>query len=332
LQITQHRKRTIRRLNEILDLTLRDKSCRNSNQPTCQGRHLHFRPVEEGFLALPGDHIGLDIILQIGALRMREDLSFPRIHARLGEQKVQISGMAVQYQFRKYLSLVGCQAGRADSRLIQQLRQQGVLLPIIDGIQFGTGEPTLYLIIDAFSRRALFGQELLCRGADDLVPFIRQIHELGIPILGVVSDKEKGLVPAIEKALPGVPHQYCQLHYIDNVAKPMEDDLQALGAEVRQTEENLRKLERTLIHQRQKAEQEHARAPSDLSIALELCQAARDEARRHARAPFDPPALKRHEGLQRVSDAVAEARQKKGGLGTTSKPWSEPSTPLQNAG
>jgi len=294
-----------------MNLTLRDKRCCN---PACPGREVIYRPFEECSLALPGDSIGLDIILEIGAKRMREDLSFPRIFGHLRDDDIDISLMGVQNQFRKYLSLVGCHAG-ADSTLLRQLRQQGAVLPVIDGIQFGTGEATLYMMMDAISRRPLFGKEMVCRSAEDLIPFVAQVKELGIPIIGVVSDKEKGLVPAIEKALPGVRHQYCQLHYVQNVAKPMANDLKNLGAEVRKTEESLRKLERSLLHRKKKSEQTNTPLPRDVPVTLEFCQAARDEARRHARAPLDPPPFKRHQGLERVSQTVAEAQQKKGGLG-----------------
>jgi hypothetical protein len=252
-------------------------------------------------------------------MRFRDDASFPRIHERLVDKGVPISPMAVQYQFRNYLALCSCQAGVEDPKLVEALRRQGVIVPVIDGVQFGEGDPVLYLIIDAISKRPLFGKELFCRAADDLVPFVRQLNEIGVPILAVVSDKEKGLVPAIEEALPGTPHQLCQLHYVGNAAKPMEDDLKALGAEIRDTERNLRSYERNLIRHKARAERKDEPVEEDLGVSLELCRAARAEARRHARAPFDPPAIRRHEGLERVAEATTEAQRKKGGLGRTSK-------------
>ena len=206
-----------------------------------------------------------------------------------------------------------------DPKLAAILRKQGVIVPIIDGVQFGEGDPVLYLIIDAISKRPLFGKELFCRSAEDLVPFIRQLNEIGVPILAAVSDKEKGLVPAIKEALPGTPHQLCQLHYVGNAAKPMDEDLKALGTEIRQTEHDLRAHERRLLRHKRDAQKKNEPVPADLGVSLELCRAARAEARRHARAPFDPPALKRHEGIERVARATTETRRKKGGPGRTSR-------------
>ena len=268
-------------------------------------------------LALPGQQFGLDVLAAVGCMRMNDDFSFPRIHERLQQRGVPISCMTVQYMLRNYLSLLGGQLTKGP--LLEKLKKQGAILPVIDGLQFGEGDPVLYLIIDSISNQPLFGQEMLCRGAAELVPFIAQIKELGLPILGVVSDKERALVPAIAEALPGVPHQLCQVHYVKNVAKPMDEDLAALGAEVRQTEEALRRLERSLILEQKKAVQTEVPAPADTGVTLALCQAARSQARRHGRALFDPPALKRHDGLELIANATAEAQRKKRGLGITSR-------------
>jgi len=314
LHISQHRERTIHRLDECIDLVARDKKC---GHPGCPKPHLLYRPFEDNSLVLPGSHMGLDVLLEIGALRLQQGLSFPRIHTSLHERGVPISPMTVQYQFRSYLSLIACHAGRTRGPLLEKLRKQGVILPMIDGVQFGEGDAVLYLIIDALSKQPLFGKECVCRGAADLVPFIAQLKDLDIPILAVVSDKEKGLVPAIEEALPNTPHQFCQRHYLHNAVKPMEEDLKTLGAEVHDTEEQLRQLKRDLLRQQYKAQQIQAPMPADLPVTLQLCECARAEARCQGRAPFDPPALKRHVGLEKVAQTVHVALDKKKGLGTT---------------
>jgi hypothetical protein len=270
-------------------------------------------------LALPKNEFGLDVLMAIGSMRLRDDFSFPRIHGRLQERGVPIAPMTVQYQFRNYLSLIHCQVALKNHKLRALLRKQGAILPVIDGVQFGEGDPVLYLVVDVLSKQPLFGAEMFCRSAEDLIPFIAQIKEIDLPILGVVSDKEKALVPAIAEALPGVPHQYCQVHYLKNAAKPMDDDLSCLGAEIRETEQGLRTLQRSLQRKEKKAREAGKPVPKDLGVTQELCEAARSMARRHGRAPLDPAALKRHQGLEKVAEAVAQARQKKGVRGKASR-------------
>jgi len=316
LAICQHRERTIRRKDQTLQVTCRDKGCANQ---ACSMRHLRYRPVEEPFLALSGQIIGLDVCLEIGRLRFREQFSFLRIFHKLIEQGIPIGQRTVQDHFQCYLSLMASQVARSDGPLMERLRKQGAILPMVDGVQFGSGEPVLYLLFDALSGQLLFAEQKVCRAAEDLAPFIAQLNQLNLPIIAVVSDKEKGLVPAIQTALPGVPHQYCQLHYIANAAKPMEKDLKALGEQVRETETKLRDFQRKLIRERDKLEHDAKPVPPELPVTLELCECARAEATRYTRAPFAPPALKRHEGLERVTQAVREARRKKGGLGESSR-------------
>ncbi len=40
-------------------------------------------------------------------------------------------------------------------------------------------------------------------------------------MLAVISDKETSLPEAVSATWPGVPHQYCQAHYLKNVADPL---------------------------------------------------------------------------------------------------------------
>jgi hypothetical protein len=219
-----------------------------------------------------------------------------------------ISLTGVQDQFRHYLSLVNSQIGVRDESTLEALRAQGGIIPVIDGVQFGPGESTLYIIIDALSRRPLFAKEMKCRGAKELAPFIAQLKELDVPLIAVVSDKEKGLVPAIETALPGVKHQYCQKHYLDQIALPMDEDLKVLAQEVRKVEESLRGVERELERKQELS------GPISREVLVDLCMAARAEARQYGRATTAPPALKRHDGLERVANTVAEIQSKKRGL------------------
>ena len=112
-RVCQHRRRRIHDLDQTIDLICRDKACTN---PECPNPCIRFRPMEEATLALPGHEFSLDVVTEIGSMRLRDDFSFPRIHERLRERlsPVPICAMSVQYQFRNYLSLVGCRCD--DSR------------------------------------------------------------------------------------------------------------------------------------------------------------------------------------------------------------------------
>jgi hypothetical protein len=83
LWIVQHRALTIHRLNETVEATFRDTRCMRED---CALRGRRYRPAEEAMLVLPRMQFGLDVAMAVGSMRMRDDASFPRIHARLAER------------------------------------------------------------------------------------------------------------------------------------------------------------------------------------------------------------------------------------------------------
>lgn len=314
LWICQHRERVIIGLEETTEILIRDKKCPSLECPHPQ---LRYRDPQEPLWAPPGSQFGLDVILEIGNMRFRKAMSFNSIHQELVERQVPISLMGVQYQCRKFQTLVNAQVSPGSGAMFSALKQRGFILPVIDGITFGGGESVIYLIMDSLSGLPLFGREMAVRGKDDLVPFIAQVKQLGLPIIGVVSDKEKGLATAIGEALDGVPQQFCQLHYIQNVAKPLQDDLASLGKENREQEEKLREFQREIIRLETKSQAANEAIPADVEIAKAFCEAGRAAARRCGRELTEPAALKQHEEIRRVEQAVVRARRKKGVIGTT---------------
>ena len=53
--------------------------------------------------------------------------------------------------------------------------------------------------------------------------FLAPLKHLEWPILAVLSDKQTGLVPAVAAVLPNIRHQFCQAHYLRNLAEPLAE-------------------------------------------------------------------------------------------------------------
>ena len=51
----------------------------------------------------------------------------------------------------------------------------------------------------------------------------------------MLSDKQTGLVPAVASVLPSSRHQFCQAHYLRNLAEPLAEADAAFKVELRQT-------------------------------------------------------------------------------------------------
>src|SRR5438876_4953470 len=65
--------------------------------------------------------------------------------------------------------------------------------------------------------------------------FLEPLTHLEWPILAVLSDKQKGLVPAVAKVLPHSHHQFCQAHYLRNLAEPLAEADSAFKVALRKT-------------------------------------------------------------------------------------------------
>jgi transposase-like protein len=58
-------------------------------------------------------------------------------------------------------------------------------------------------------------KSLLSARQQDLAALIGQVRDgLAVPIVGVISDSQHAIRKAVAQALPEVPHQRCQFHYL----------------------------------------------------------------------------------------------------------------------
>ena len=306
LVIVGYRGRHVRRLDGVHLLVMRDRSCPD---PSCPGSHVFSRPYEEHRFALKKDIFGLDVIFEIGERRLQDDLSFREIQALLRARGVRISERAVARALERILALIRCRAGDTPA-VRERLRAQGGMIVLIDGVQFDAHSPVLYVVTDVLSHTTLFSERHELRSAEALQGLLERVKAMDVPVLAFVTDKEKGLVPAIQAVFPGVPHQLCQLHFLKRCAEPLERPLTKLGDEVARAAEKLRAIRRQLVRaQPAKSEAEQA----EREVAGVLLLAAHAASKACGRAPFEPPALKRHEGMLRAAEAAERAAAKAGG-------------------
>ena len=310
LRVTQRRGRHVRRFDGLHVLVMRDKRCAGRD---CPGSKVIYRPPEEFTFALKKDIFGLDVVLEIGELRLRGNLSFSEIHKRLEARGLPVAERTVCDIFERFLALMDCR--NAESPEVgERLRLQGGMIVLIDGVQFDEHSPVLYVVTDVISHTTLFAERHAIRSAEALHPLLERLKAMDVPILAFVTDKEKGLVPAVHAAFPDVPHQFCQLHFIKRCAEPLEKPLIELGTEVSRAAEKLRALRRQI----DSGKLEPVASAAEREAAGELLLAAHAASKVSGRAPFDPAALKRHARLLAVAETAALAAAKKGGLGPCS--------------
>jgi hypothetical protein len=288
------KRRFIVRLDEQLDVTSHFLQC---PAPSCRMREAVYRPEEEGVLALRGYTFGLDVVALVGELRYGSNRSIPEIHAHLVDAGLEISDKEVSLLAEVFLALVTTSAA-ADAEAVDALRALGGLVLSIDGVQPEKGNETLYLLRELQTGRVLVARNLRSSSTAELQKLIDEVLALGVPIVGVVSDKQESICLAIARSLPGVPHQVCQYHYLRDMAHPVADADRHLKKEIKKRVRGIKAVEDSAERLGQTAE---------ARIALDYCQAIRVVMRNDGKYPLDPAGLELYTKLEKIAASIERA-------------------------
>jgi len=237
LPIYQVISRSVECVERAVLLKRRDKRC----GPDCPGERPVFFAPRDLRVVLPNRIYGLDVTLNVGERHLDDGVALAQITRDLNARGVPVDQRHTCRVFRDFVALT--ELVRGDEAAVQKrLLAQGGMVLMCDGVQFEDRSPVLYLVWDAISGTPLFGERKPFRGADDLVPLLERVRAMGVPVLGVVSDKEKGLVPAVQRVFPDVPYQFCHTHFLKNCAKPLDADRTSLQGSVRRRTDAVRKV------------------------------------------------------------------------------------------
>jgi hypothetical protein len=264
--------------------------------PNCKEGGVNKRPEGEGALVLPNYTFGLDVVARIGEMRYREHETIGQIASALGQQQVSISVKEVQLLSEVFLALVETVV-KNDPQVVEQLRAQGGIVLAADGIQPEKGNETLWLFRDVLSGRVLAARNLLSSGSEDLAPLVAEIKKIGVPILGVVSDKQASICLAFEKELPDVPHQLCQYHYLRDLANPVCEADRKLKKQLKQRVRGIRDVERQVAQKQD----------DEAQITRGYCLALREVLRDDGKYPLEPAGITLYDKLMQIDASLGRA-------------------------
>lgn len=224
--------KTVQTLDSVLSIASRPGRCAD---PTCPGYTMRLLSAGGQQIAMPGSTYGYDVLARIGWLRQERRATYAEIQAELSHQ-VQISKTHVRYLYHQfYLPLLACHARQHWARLEQAAQQHQGLIIALDGLAPEGGEPQLWFIRELLTGLALRSGWLSQQDHATFEAFLEPVAQLPWPILAVLSDKQKGLLPAVAKVLPHSWHQFCQGHYLKNLAEPLAEADEAFKVELRKT-------------------------------------------------------------------------------------------------
>lgn len=113
---------------------------------------------------------------------------------------------------------------RANERIALKFPPGSRLCVSIDAMEPEKGQPPLYTVREVSEDELLGAQFLNSSSGDAIYELLKEIEEkYGIEYAGFVSDKEKGIVAMHDKYYPNVPHQYCVVHFLNNVTKGLRE-------------------------------------------------------------------------------------------------------------
>ena len=210
----------------------------------------------------------------------------------------------------------------------------------IDGLQPEKGHETLSVVRELTQKRVWFAEPLLSATDAEVQRLITQAKQwaafLGKTVVLWVSDKQDAFVKGIAAEFPGVPHRYCENHFLRDAAKPVLEADSHAKVQMRKKVRGLRKIEQAVLtHARQQGAPNPAtaeptatltvstasaapQAPAEdtaSSVVLAYCTAVRGILNADQGGPLEPPGLRMADALQQVRDSVQRnVAAKKGGL------------------
>src|SRR3989440_6090812 len=179
-------RRTVITLEGVIKLNHAGYRCPD---PQCVGHTRTYRSVEADALALPHFTYGLDVVLLVGRLRLREHSTVDEIHqevlARLEPLGVKIARREILYLFETYCTLLrAASEAKEDQQWLEQVEKNGGIIVSVDGIQPEKGNETVYIVRDALTGRVLAAEQVTSSETEGMKALLAPAVTLGVKVLG----------------------------------------------------------------------------------------------------------------------------------------------------
>jgi hypothetical protein len=223
--------KTVQTLTGVLGIAHRPKCC---SEPSCAQHETIYKSAQWQQIAPCYCTYGYDVIAHIGWQRQTGCQSFQALHEDL-QARLQISEAEVRHLYQeRYLPLLACHERLRLAELTAVAERVGLILSL-DGLAPEGGEPQLWVVRELQTDLTLRSGWLSQQDQGTFERFLQPIHELGLPVAAIISDKQRGLVPAVAAVFPHAKHGFCQMHYLKNAAEPVAASDQEMKIALRQS-------------------------------------------------------------------------------------------------
>lgn len=221
--------KTVQGLAGVLTIVQRPKYCPN---PGCERLEVICHSAQWQQIAPRHCTYGYDVIAQIGWQRQTYYQRFEAICESL-QPRLQISESQVRHLYHdRYLPLLACHERQHIERLRAVADRSGLVLSL-DGLAPEGGEPQLWVVRELQTTLTLRSGWLSEQDQVAFVNFLQPIADLGLWVVAVISDKQRGLEPAVREVFSHARHGFCHMHYFKNAAIPMAEADEAMKVTLR---------------------------------------------------------------------------------------------------
>lgn len=267
-------RKTVQTLDDVCHILYQPRFCAN---PNCGAFRRSLTSSEWLQIAPRNGTYGYDVIATIGSRRQQECRTFTELHAGL-QGRVQISEAQVRFLYHHhYLPLLACHE-RQHLEQLQTISDTSGLLLTLDGLAPEGGEAQLWVVRELRTGLTIRSGWMSRQDQTAFENFLSPIAESGVTVSVVLSDKQRGLLPAITTVFPTAKHAFCQSHYLKNLADPIAELDNTMKVTLRKTvRESLGTMIRT----------EQVEAPGVLIVTGILPSAVESGAAATEHAPTD---------------------------------------------
>lgn len=297
-------------LSGVIKMTHAGYCCRN---PACPAQGRVYRSVAADALVLPCKRFGLDIILLIGHLRLGKHQRVDEIHEeisrRLQEVSACMSRREVLYLFDDFCTLMRAASdAELDDEWKRQVEKNGGILVSIDGIQPEKGNEMVYIVRDALTGRVIAAENTETSSAERIKQILGPVKQLGLKVLGTISDAQEAEVKALKELWPDAPHQMCHFHALKDAGERAFEEDCRVKKEIRGGMQTpLRTLRKQIKEERDKAT---GAKGEQLALLEEYTDDIQAAVNLGGTAPFDYAGIASFEALEHIADSVQQLDKK----------------------
>jgi hypothetical protein len=346
MHICDHRYRRLHTLEGPLQLICKLNHCPDRD---CPGHARTKSPELEATIAPPSWAIGWDVFCWIGHRRCSRHVAVPYIRSELQDTyAIKLSDDAIEKYIQRYQVMLA--ARQQDPQALRHAYESvDELFLAIDGLQPEKGHETLYVVRELTRKRVWFAEALISATAAEVQRLIATAKEwakrLDKKVVLWISDKQDAFVSGIAAEFPGVPHRYCDNHFLRDVAKPVLEADSHAKVQMRKEVRGLRGIERSVLSRRRGTPRASSSEPivtesivpsRPLSVpndpagdvVLDYCTAVRGILNNDQGGPLHPPGLQMADALDEIRESIQRNldAERGGSPNSNSADWPSAST------